>query len=34
MAPEGQNGQRCFLCKDNGTDPTDYSPDAMTVSFS
>lgn len=32
-APEGQLGQRCFLCRDNGTDPLASSPDAMVVTF-
>ncbi|WP_051877194.1 hypothetical protein [Streptomyces natalensis] len=33
MAPEGQRGERCILDRDNGTDPTVHSPDAMTVTF-
>lgn len=34
MAPEGQIGYRCILHRDTGTDPTDYSADAMVVTFS
>lgn len=33
MGPENQIGWRCFLCRDNGTDTADYSPDAMVVTF-
>lgn len=33
MAPEGQSGYRCFLCKDRGADPLDSSPDAMVMTF-
>lgn len=33
-APEGQIGDRCILCRDNGSDPTESLPDAMVVSFS
>jgi hypothetical protein len=33
MAPEGQRGYRCFLCRDRGTDPLDNSPDAMVATF-
>ncbi|MER7794921.1 hypothetical protein [Streptomyces sp. NPDC097640] len=33
LAPEGQNGYRCFLCRDRATDPLADSPDAMTVIF-
>lgn len=33
MAPEGQIGYRCFLCKDRGADPLDRSPDAMVMTF-
>ncbi len=33
MAPEGQQGYRCFLCQNNGTAPSHLSPDAMVVSF-
>ncbi|MFD7867981.1 hypothetical protein [Streptomyces sp. NPDC059783] len=33
MAPEGQTGYRCILCRDRGTDPTLDSPDAMVATF-
>ncbi|MER5461693.1 hypothetical protein ABT010_13585 [Streptomyces sp. NPDC002668] len=33
MAPDGQHGNRCFLCRDRGTDSTQTSPDAMVVTF-
>lgn len=32
-APEGQHGERCNRCRDNGTEPEDSSADAMTVTF-
>lgn len=34
MAPDGQNGWRCFLCRDRGVDPLENSPDAMVATFS
>lgn len=33
MAPEGQMGNRCILCRDRGADPTSESPDAMVATF-
>ncbi|KEF04633.1 MULTISPECIES: hypothetical protein [Streptomyces] len=33
MAPEGQHGERCIRCRDNGADPLENSPDAMVATF-
>lgn len=33
MSPEGQIGYRCILCRDNGSDPTEDSNDAMVVTY-